>query len=183
MSRPQTTCPWRMELLEAALIFAASVGLCALAVAAVSSRSHASWPLVVVPLCLGGLPNVVLLVIGVRLCFDALQKREEGEEQEKVQRRAGLPLRSQQPRGSIQLPTVAIAQPQPQQSVYGGGGDQECAICLATVGGDGLATRQLPACRHAFHEHCIVQWLRVHSTCPICRCDARQQLPPEIVIS
>jgi hypothetical protein len=81
-----------MELLEAALIFAASVGLCALAVAAVSSRSHASWPLVVVPLCLGGLPAVVLLVIGVRLCFDALQKREEGEEQEKVQRRAGLPL-------------------------------------------------------------------------------------------
>jgi hypothetical protein len=129
-----------------------------------------------------------LLVIGVRLCFDALQKREEGEQQlERVQRRRAaaasrdIPARSQQPRCSIQLSAVVIAQP--QKSVYGGGGDQECAICLATVGGDGLATRQLPACRHAFHEHCIVQWLRVHPTCPTCRCDARQQLPPEIVIS
>uniref|UniRef100_A0A0D9X2X0 RING-type domain-containing protein n=1 Tax=Leersia perrieri TaxID=77586 RepID=A0A0D9X2X0_9ORYZ len=44
----------------------------------------------------------------------------------------------------------------------------ECAVCLAEVR-EGETARVLPACGHAFHEGCIVTWLRVNTTCPLCR--------------
>ncbi|XP_062202087.1 RING-H2 finger protein ATL70-like [Phragmites australis] len=43
-----------------------------------------------------------------------------------------------------------------------------CAVCLGEyAGGDVL--RVLPECAHAFHQHCIDRWLRIQSTCPVCR--------------
>ena len=29
--------------------------------------------------------------------------------------------------------------------------------------------KQLPACNHSFHVHCIDEWLAKNVTCPICR--------------
>ncbi|KAK7278584.1 hypothetical protein RJT34_23616 [Clitoria ternatea] len=43
-----------------------------------------------------------------------------------------------------------------------------CSICL----GDYKETdmlRLLPDCGHLFHLACVDPWLRLHSTCPICR--------------
>merc|ERR550514_2231624 len=44
---------------------------------------------------------------------------------------------------------------------------RSCAICREGFGvGDGL--RRLP-CGHEFHGDCVVPWLQVHNTCPVCR--------------
>ncbi|CAD6216700.1 unnamed protein product [Miscanthus lutarioriparius] len=44
----------------------------------------------------------------------------------------------------------------------------ECAVCL-TEFGEREAGRLLPWCGHAYHEQCIATWLRVSTTCPLCR--------------
>lgn len=44
----------------------------------------------------------------------------------------------------------------------------DCPVCLAVFeASDRL--KFLPVCKHAFHSECIDEWLRFHSTCPICR--------------
>ncbi|XP_076010725.1 E3 ubiquitin-protein ligase RNF115 isoform X2 [Genypterus blacodes] len=58
------------------------------------------------------------------------------------------------------LPTVTISQEQADCSM-------ECPVCKEdfTVG---EPVRQLP-CNHLFHSDCIVPWLEMHDTCPVCR--------------
>jgi hypothetical protein len=48
--------------------------------------------------------------------------------------------------------------------------DATCSICLLGYEeGDHIAWSRNPACNHAFHEECIVQWLMKHDECPNCR--------------
>ncbi|KAK1650208.1 hypothetical protein QYE76_068013 [Lolium multiflorum] len=44
----------------------------------------------------------------------------------------------------------------------------ECAVCLVEFA-HGEAGRLVPGCGHGFHAACIEPWLRVRSTCPLCR--------------
>ncbi|XVF35451.1 hypothetical protein REPUB_Repub18cG0147200 [Reevesia pubescens] len=44
----------------------------------------------------------------------------------------------------------------------------ECAVCIPKFE-DSDVLRLLPMCKHAFHMNCIDQWLKTHSTCPLCR--------------
>ncbi|WCJ25675.1 RING/U-box superfamily protein [Euphorbia peplus] len=46
-------------------------------------------------------------------------------------------------------------------------GVHDCAICLdeMNVGGE---SREMP-CKHRFHSNCIVKWLGIHGSCPVCR--------------
>ena len=48
-----------------------------------------------------------------------------------------------------------------------------CPVCLDEVAAGGEAL-EMP-CKHRFHDPCIVPWLEMHSSCPVCR----HQLPAE----
>mmetsp|Transcript_70013 Transcript_70013/g.177706 ORF Transcript_70013/g.177706 Transcript_70013/m.177706 type:complete len:320 (-) Transcript_70013:152-1111(-) len=48
--------------------------------------------------------------------------------------------------------------------------DEECVICLTRDDEDGVPWRQL-ACRHSFHEPCLLKWLGKARRCPVCRMD------------
>jgi len=43
-----------------------------------------------------------------------------------------------------------------------------CAVCKETLSVDEEA-KQLP-CDHLYHADCITPWLRIRSSCPLCRC-------------
>lgn len=54
----------------------------------------------------------------------------------------------------------------------------ECAVCLSMLEKEDIA-RLLPNCKHIFHAECIDKWLSSHSTCPICRTEAKPRVLPE----
>ncbi|CAL5206722.1 unnamed protein product [Lathyrus oleraceus] len=45
--------------------------------------------------------------------------------------------------------------------------DAECCICLCPYE-DGVELHTLP-CNHHFHSSCIVKWLKMNATCPLCK--------------
>ncbi|KAM0921943.1 hypothetical protein ACQ4PT_006502 [Festuca glaucescens] len=56
------------------------------------------------------------------------------------------------------------------------GGKAECAVCIVEFR-DGDLARLLPRCGHRFHAACVDAWLRLHSTCPLCRADVVAPAP------
>ena len=54
------------------------------------------------------------------------------------------------------LPTVKITEPLLQ-----------CSVCLDDFE-KGVEAKEMP-CKHKFHVKCIVPWLELHSSCPVCR--------------
>ncbi|XP_054477022.1 E3 ubiquitin-protein ligase RNF115 isoform X2 [Anoplopoma fimbria] len=58
------------------------------------------------------------------------------------------------------IPTVNISQEQADCCM-------ECPVCKEDFA-VGEPVRQLP-CNHFFHSDCIVPWLEMHDTCPVCR--------------
>lgn len=58
------------------------------------------------------------------------------------------------------LPTVKICEP------------LQCSVCLDDFD-KGSEAKEMP-CKHKFHVGCIVPWLELHSSCPVCR----YELPP-----
>ncbi|RXG51213.1 E3 ubiquitin-protein ligase [Armadillidium vulgare] len=59
-----------------------------------------------------------------------------------------------------QIPTVKITQEQCDKSL-------QCTVCMEDFNLDELV-RKLN-CEHCYHEDCIIPWLQLHGTCPVCR--------------
>uniref|UniRef100_A0A8C0VAC2 RING-type E3 ubiquitin transferase n=1 Tax=Cyanistes caeruleus TaxID=156563 RepID=A0A8C0VAC2_CYACU len=71
------------------------------------------------------------------------------------------------------LPTVPVTQEQVDTGL-------ECPVCKEDYA-VAEQVRQLP-CNHIFHSSCIVPWLELHDTCPVCRKslkgeDSTRQMP------
>lgn len=65
------------------------------------------------------------------------------------------------PRETIdQLPKVKITKEQVEIKL-------QCSVCMEDYKVD-ETVQKLP-CDHLFHENCIVPWLELHDTCPVCR--------------
>jgi len=60
------------------------------------------------------------------------------------------------------LPTVKISQEHLRHDY-----SSECVVCKEDFE-LGEETRQLP-CKHLYHHDCIMPWLKMHSSCPVCR--------------
>uniref|UniRef100_A0A0A9DV19 RING-type E3 ubiquitin transferase n=1 Tax=Arundo donax TaxID=35708 RepID=A0A0A9DV19_ARUDO len=60
------------------------------------------------------------------------------------------------------LPDVAVSADMMQAD-----GGAQCAVCMDDFQ-LGAAAKQLP-CKHIFHKDCILPWLDLHSSCPVCR--------------
>jgi hypothetical protein len=84
------------------------------------------------------------------------------------------------PSSSPRAPSASLPIPQPRHTVpmsllpvfvyvasSPGEETADCAVCL--VFREREAGRLLPRCGHGFHEECIVTWLQVNTTCPLCR--------------
>nr|CAD1829762.1 unnamed protein product [Ananas comosus var. bracteatus] len=52
----------------------------------------------------------------------------------------------------------------------------DCVVCLSEMK-DGENARRLSWCGHCFHAECVDEWLRSHSTCPLCRSSAKTEFP------
>jgi E3 ubiquitin-protein ligase RNF115/126 len=60
------------------------------------------------------------------------------------------------------LPDVAVS-----DAMMAADGGAQCAVCMDDFQ-LGAAAKQLP-CNHVFHKDCILPWLELHSSCPVCR--------------
>uniref|UniRef100_A0A182NQG9 RING-type E3 ubiquitin transferase n=1 Tax=Anopheles dirus TaxID=7168 RepID=A0A182NQG9_9DIPT len=59
-----------------------------------------------------------------------------------------------------EIPTVTISEEQVERKL-------QCSVCFEDFV-VGESVRKLP-CLHVYHEPCIIPWLELHGTCPICR--------------
>ncbi|KAK9507481.1 hypothetical protein O3M35_007333 [Rhynocoris fuscipes] len=59
-----------------------------------------------------------------------------------------------------QIPVVIITKEQAETNL-------QCSVCWEDFKID-EPVRKLP-CEHVYHENCIIPWLELHGTCPICR--------------
>ncbi|EER11683.1 RING finger protein, putative [Perkinsus marinus ATCC 50983] len=51
--------------------------------------------------------------------------------------------------------------------------DELCVMCQEEMK-QGSKAKKMPECGHVFHDHCIMEWLERHNTCPLCRNDDLQ---------
>ncbi|EFJ17614.1 hypothetical protein SELMODRAFT_8109, partial [Selaginella moellendorffii] len=62
------------------------------------------------------------------------------------------------------MPTITISKDHLRNDEF-----SSCAVCKDDYA-VGNKVRQMP-CKHVYHQDCILPWLALHGTCPVCRYD------------
>jgi E3 ubiquitin-protein ligase RNF115/126 len=74
----------------------------------------------------------------------------------------------------------AAVESMPTVTVDAGDDPQHCAVCKEAFA-PGAEAREMP-CKHIYHHDCILPWLQLRNTCPVCRhelpTDAPRSRPP-----
>ncbi|KAF9588687.1 hypothetical protein IFM89_014563 [Coptis chinensis] len=124
---------------------------------------------------------IVMLHIYARCVLKRQARRREALRQLGLSTTAAHVHTNEQPRRGLDAAVIATL----PLFVYKGAEEIkdrhiECAVCLSNLEDEEMA-RLLPNCKHTFHSQCIDTWLRVHSTCPICRTEAEPRTQPESI--
>ncbi|KAF7021765.1 hypothetical protein CFC21_034659 [Triticum aestivum] len=75
---------------------------------------------------------------------------------------------AQQPKHGLDAATIALFPSFPYRRDRSASAPDECAVCLRVVD-EGETVRQLPSCKHLFHQECVDVWLLSNASCPVCR--------------
>lgn len=67
-----------------------------------------------------------------------------------------------------EIPKLIYSEAKPDMKLGSDVGLGCCSICLGDYKEDHMV-RKLPYCGHLFHVECVDPWLRIQSSCPICR--------------
>ncbi|KAL0696842.1 hypothetical protein Bca4012_064022 [Brassica carinata] len=59
------------------------------------------------------------------------------------------------------LPTVKVTKEMLRSEM------NQCAVCMDEFE-DGVGVKEMP-CRHVYHHDCLIPWLQLHNSCPVCR--------------
>lgn len=77
----------------------------------------------------------------------------------------------QQQRPKLGLDAAAIAALPSFPYQQSAEAEAECAVCLYVLE-EGQMVREIPGCKHVFHQECIDVWLASRASCPVCRAKA-----------
>ncbi|XP_040257914.3 E3 ubiquitin-protein ligase ATL41-like [Aegilops tauschii subsp. strangulata] len=90
----------------------------------------------------------------------------------RTRRHSAQPLQGQlqapQPKHGLDAATIALFPSFPYRRDSSASAPDECAVCLSAVD-EGETVRQLPSCKHLFHQECVDVWLLSNASCPVCR--------------
>ncbi|TYI33954.1 hypothetical protein ES332_A04G169800v1 [Gossypium tomentosum] len=95
---------------------------------------------------------------GRRIRWESVPKMDLGSLSVSLNHQTGTPPATASAIGA--LPMVKISESHVINTMH-------CPICKDEfeIGGE---ARELP-CKHLYHSDCIVPWLNIHNTCPVCR--------------
>ncbi|KAK8498248.1 hypothetical protein V6N13_095447 [Hibiscus sabdariffa] len=131
------------------------------------------------------LSTLVVLFVTLRLYLSCVRRRQARRRRQAFLGRLnslGLLTSGDTPLDPLiisSLPMLRFKQTTQVGGVYHNGKSTECSVCLTMLEDEDM-TRVLPNCRHVFHAECIDKWLSLHSTCPLCRIEAKPRVKPEI---
>ncbi|GJN38097.1 hypothetical protein PR202_gb27109 [Eleusine coracana subsp. coracana] len=77
----------------------------------------------------------------------------------------------QAPKLGLDAAAIASLPSFPYRPSAGAEAEAECAVCLYGLDEDQMV-REIPGCKHVFHQECIDVWLASRASCPVCRAKA-----------
>ena len=99
-----------------------------------------------------------------------LQRREEEQQQLQLQQQRLEEERrqNQTPRNEVEVIRIIIVEN--PNKYFKNDTTEKCPICLDSMNiGEKEQAVASMNCEHTFHRECIIGWLKVSNTCPICR--------------